>query len=340
MIISSNIYTFSVSEENKARPVLFVMVGLPGSGKSFIAGNFKIAREDAISKPIIHSSDELRAELYGNAEDNLHNKELFEELHKRIKADLSSGHDVIYDATNINKKRRTAFLNELKNISCTKVCVIVMTPYETCLKWNSQRERKVPENVIKRMYMSWQPPSWSEGFDHILVYDNYENETSRKEAEDYDILFNGEYGLNNIDQENEHHHYTIGKHCQRVYEYLVRYYDDPILQLAGLYHDVGKGFAKTRVNAHGIEDGNCHYYGHESVSAYMAMFLLNDILKGENNYTRIWIKVMVSNLIFYHMRPLTAWMRSEKARERDRSVMGDFLYKKLIALNEADIACQ
>ena len=57
-----------------------MMVGLVGAGKSYKAQ--ELSEE---YNATIFSSDELRAELFGNVNDQSHNQELFVELHKRIK---------------------------------------------------------------------------------------------------------------------------------------------------------------------------------------------------------------------------------------------------------------
>lgn len=145
-------------------PTFFMFVGIPGCGKSTIAEEIKKSSDREIK---IHSSDALRKELFGDEDVQDKNAELFNELHTRIKNDLRNGFDVIYDATNINRKRRYGFLQELKNIPCLRVCICVVTPYELCLKFNAERTRNVPIDVIKRMYMNWQPPEYSEGFDNI-----------------------------------------------------------------------------------------------------------------------------------------------------------------------------
>ncbi len=62
---------------------LYMMVGLPASGKSTYA-QYIAEQENAI----IHSSDSLREELFGDVNENSRNDELFRELHNRIKADL------------------------------------------------------------------------------------------------------------------------------------------------------------------------------------------------------------------------------------------------------------
>lgn len=57
----------------------------------------------------MHSSDKLREEMYGDNYDDADNSKVFEELHRRILEDLKM-HSVIYDATNLVKKRRVHFL--------------------------------------------------------------------------------------------------------------------------------------------------------------------------------------------------------------------------------------
>ena len=94
-------------------PTLMMLVGIAGSGKSTYA--------KSLSKYYtIHSSDDLREEMFGDVNENSResNAKLFDELHRSIKEDLKSGKDVIYDATNLNRKRRLGFLQELKNIPC------------------------------------------------------------------------------------------------------------------------------------------------------------------------------------------------------------------------------
>ena len=80
---------------------LITLVGLAGSGKSTYA---KTLSDKYGYK--IHSSDALRKEMFGdeNANSREQNERMFAELHRRIKDDLKNGINVIYDATNINKR--------------------------------------------------------------------------------------------------------------------------------------------------------------------------------------------------------------------------------------------
>ena len=319
------------------KPRMIMMMGLPGCGKSTLAAHISVidgqlvVLQDMCNKetPVIHSSDSLREELFGSAEIQGDNNKLFNELHRRIKNDLRAGKDIIYDATNINKKLRMAFLAELKNIACQKICISVMTSYEKCLENNSSRERKVPEAAIHRMYLNWQPPHFHEGFDEIHFAFLCKDDDDEFIQSFHDLIET----MDGFDQENKHHQLTLGEHCKKALEYCFsKLPDNRNLLMAAYLHDIGKLQTKTRLNSKGIDDGNCHYYQHHCVGAYMAMYYLLD-----NSYT-IEDQCDIINMIYYHMHPFMAWKQSEKAREKDRRIIGDKLFNEVMMLHEADLA--
>lgn len=311
------------------KPSLIMMVGLPASGKSTIAE--KIYAEDAdgkIRKPIIHSTDQVRLELFGdiNCQDN---KELvYKTITKRIKDDLREGKNVIYDATNVNKKVRNAFLNELKKIPVYKQCMCVMTPYDICLSFAKERnDVVVPEEKIKKIFMNWMPPSISEGFDTIIPVYNYGSVEKRAEFTLESLLSQ----MDPFDQGNKHHDYTLGKHCREAAKYIIeKYPNDKDIIIAAILHDNGKLHTKTELNAKGINDGDCHYYQHHAVGAYNSMFYTEMM---HMNYED---RLSVANMIYYHMHPYVNWRQSEKALKKDTRIMGDDMYKKIMKLHEAD----
>lgn len=312
-------------------PVLFMMEGLAGSGKSFIAETLVIKRNDKFFEPIIHSTDALRAELYGDENNQEHNGDLFNELHRRIKEDLRNGIDVVYDATNINKKRRRAFLQELKHIDCHKVCICVLTPYEVVLRQNSSRERKVPEEAIKRMYLSWSPPAMDEGFDNIVLAYNYGDVDQNKFT--LDNFFYGETNANAIDQENSHHSSTIGGHCLEAAEYVKEHFPNNLpLKTAALLHDIGKVFTKSRLNSRGEVDTECHYYNHQNCGAYDSFFYM-DVLNISHAE-----RLHIANLIYYHMMPFTSWKQSKGVEQKIMIQVGKEFFDEIMMLHEADLA--
>lgn len=88
-------------------PIIFMLGGFPGSGKSTIAKALQEARPGSV----LIQSDVIRHELfptpiYDGPEGRTQNGILFPEIHRRIDRAVMSGSDVIYDATNLNHRAR------------------------------------------------------------------------------------------------------------------------------------------------------------------------------------------------------------------------------------------
>lgn len=292
------------------KPVLYMAVGLPSSGKSHYAKKY-------CSDINIHSSDDIRVELFGNVDVQDKNDKVFNLLHKRVKEDLKSGRNSFIDATNITSNRRRAFLNDIRNIDCTKVCLVFATTIEYCKCSNKLREKSVPEYVIDRMYRNFEMPGMFEGWDKILVvsneednYDNYNVEKVFAEAE----------GFN---QKTPHHTHTLGEHLRRVG---VQIFDDENLEIAGFLHDIGKMKTQVFVDASGNPSDVAHYYSHQNVGAYDSMILLRGYSSNDI--------VDICTLIQWHMKPYFWEFESTRAKYKD--IWGEELYNRIMRLHEAD----
>ena len=302
---------------------LIMMVGLPASGKSTYAQCIADT-EDAI----IHSSDNLRKELFGDVNEQDKNNELFKELHNRIKSDLKTGKNVIYDACNISYKRRKAFLDELKKINCKKICCLIATPYEKCLEQDQKRNRIVPEHVIKRMYLHFDVPAGFEGWDHVHIVYNDSNKYQRNISD----LLNK---LSLISQDNPHHTLSIGEHCRVCARNVCKIFkermifDEKLIYAAWL-HDIGKEFTKQFKNYKGEDTDIAHYYHHENVSAYNALFYLRN-----DDFTCFDSILDICQLIRWHMKPFL--IETEKAKNKFINLVGRDFYDKLMILHEADV---
>ena len=292
----------------------FVYIGLPASGKSEHAK--RLAEEYNAE---IFSSDELRVEMFGDANHQESNESLFKELHKRLRECLVAGKSAILDSTNISYKRRMEFLKSLNKIHCEKIAVLMATPYEVCLERNAQRERKVPEYVIKRMYMNFWVPATYEGFDEIqIVYNGFKGYYGKP------VEFYNKY--KNYNQHNSHHTLTLGEHCHKAAMY---FYETGSIELflAAYVHDAGKPFCASFINKKGEATEECHYYGHEHPSSYMSLFY---------DYASV-NPLDIAILVVWHMRPYLAWKQSEKAMKKDKELLGEQLFNDICLLNKADI---
>lgn len=293
-----------------------MMIGLPASGKSTKAQ--ELSQE---YNATVFSSDVLREELFNDVNDQSHNQELFVELHKRIKDRLKNGNNAIYDATNINYKKRMAFLAELKSIPCEKICVLMATPIDLCFKRNAERERKVPEHVIDRMYRNFDVPWYYEGWDKIEV--EYVDGTLNF----YGAPFRFIDSTKDFDQENSHHDLTLGAHCAKATA-RIQSLDEisPELFYAAILHDNGKPYTKTFVNGKGEVTEQAHYYSHERVGSYNSLFY-------DVDYHRLYM----ATIIRWHMQPYF-WEKdnNEKSHNKYKKLWGEELYNDIMLLHEAD----
>ena len=305
----------------------FIMfVGLPASGKSTYAGKLK---EQGYH---IHSSDVIREELTGDVNAQDKNTDVFTVLHKRVKDDLVDGISCVYDATNMCMKRRKAFLDEIKKYNCRKKCVLFVIPVEVCKERNANRERKVPDEVFDKMIKQFDAPMRYEGWDEIEVVLDEEYDY---EGEYVKLLQNAEY----FEQDNKHHRYSLMKHMTESAHYCIDHFRDiPAGRFASIVialynHDIGKLITKTFVNQKGETTDEAHYYGHDHAGAYL--FLCGFSKDLFENTDQI---LYIASLINWHMRPYLGWKESEKARGRDRKLIGEEMYQDIMILNECDRA--
>lgn len=298
--------------------IFYMMIGLPGSGKSSLVKTFKeiIKITGAKNNSIIISTDEIRKEINGdeNCQDN--NAKVFEIALNRAKENIKDK-NVIFDATNINRKRRMEILRQIKN--CYKEGIFVYTPFDECLKRNSMRERKVPIEVIKRMYKNFDIPYYAEGFDSINIVKNFDtSKTNIIEA----------IQKLKIPHDNSHHRPdTILDHVIRSLKYYNDNYKfDYDLAMTIFLHDIGKINCKTFVNMKGEKTEEAHYYGHEKVGAYDSI----EFLRGTNAK-----KLENANLIMQHM--YLKQNLSEKTIQKFIEFYGKEFYEKLKIVNECDL---
>lgn len=300
----------------------YMAVGIAGAGKSTVYKNHYSFAEYV-------SSDAIREEVYGDVNDQSHNEEVFNLMSKRTHEFLKNGADVFYDATNISSKRRMGFLRELAKIpNVQKICVLVVPPFEVVKQQNANRERKVPEYALERMYRNFNMPHESEGWDKIEVFGNQRN---------YEYLFSEHLTAMGIPHDNPHHSASIGKHMELAGEYIRQHfkkelaspdrnvcYPAEMMVLAADFHDIGKPYCKVYHNAKGEPTEDAHYYNHENVGSYIYISHSD----GDEHDIRI------ANLIAHHMD----YFKGEKYMEKIRDRFGEKFMKDLDILHEADLA--
>lgn len=136
---------------------LYVLCGIPGSGKSTIAHKL-VEQHDAT----LCSYDTLPG-----ANDQKNRKDLHPTLFANIRNALSVG-NVICDDMNITKKRRLDLLSAVSDIQCEKILFVITTPIDECLRRNANRESRLPDFVLIQSQYMFESPSLDEGWDEII----------------------------------------------------------------------------------------------------------------------------------------------------------------------------
>ena len=149
-------------------PSLYVLIGIPGSGKS------TWARENAQRlHAVVVSSDIVRRDLRAHGQNPLNGDLVFAEVEYRAREQLGAGRSVILDATHSLRKYRTYAIRLASDFHARCIGVWFDLPLEVCLRRNVQRtqqnfgDEEVPETVVRQMYNRFQPPGRDE-FDEIV----------------------------------------------------------------------------------------------------------------------------------------------------------------------------
>lgn len=288
----------------------FVMtVGISGSGKSrWCYENYNAATD------VILDSDEIREELWNDANDQQNPDKVFSEMFSRAKMALLNQCSVYYCATNLNMRHRIHTLKQIKRCFPDVQCraIVFNTPLFICKEWNTKRERQVPDWLFERQMKSFQMPVYNEGWDVIEVITPAEYD-AKKFAEN---MWNDVRAVGS--QDNPHHSRTLYDHLM----YCLKKVDTsnlPEEEWVNMYaaagaHDIGKAYTRSY-----DDNGVAHYYSHDSYGAFLAM--------------NIKLPIEVIQLVCYHMKPYDANASSVWEKR-----LGEELWRKILILYEADKA--
>ena len=290
----------------------YMTIGLPGAGKDYYVKHY-------LDSCTHIASDDIRAEVFGDVNDQTHNSEVFQIMFKRTVEALKSGKDVVYNATNLSRKRRMAFLRSIAHIKdVRKVAIVFCTPLEVAIERNNNRERKVPEDVIISMAKRFDVPHMNEGYSDIILYreDSFLRIDLLKKVMDAE----------NLSHDNPHHRLTVGKHMEEAYKYACCSRFPSEVCFAALYHDVAKPLVKDFHNIKGEATEEAHYYGHDKLSAYM---YLSYCKRGNETESHL---LEVANLISNHM----IFFNKDINLKKFEMKYGSEFLKKLELLHDCD----
>ena len=147
---------------------LYIAVGLPGSGKSTYAKDFIKGNDIEYL-----SSDALRA-VYGKGEDDQSVTPIvFGHIKRKVDEFLKDGKNVFVDATSVNRKERSDYINTAKKYGSKVVALVFKMDRNGLIARNKKRGeeggRVVPDWVIDKMLNKFEEPSHDEGID-VIIY--------------------------------------------------------------------------------------------------------------------------------------------------------------------------
>lgn len=310
----------------KEKLEFIMLMGIPASGKSTATEAYRKKRF------VILSSDEVRCKTEQEVEsgkvvipDNTNlNAFVFDRIKGLVVDELKNGKSVVFDATNLGRKRRMNFKRALYKIDCEKTLVLFITPPEVCYERNSRRKGVafVPDQSMYKMLCGFECPNFWEGWDNIIpvVYD-------KPYAFDFNLI-------KDYPQDNPHHTLTLDGHIKSAYEYAVNNgYSDEVKETLQ-YHDIGKYYTKRFENRKGEKTEFAHFYGHENYSAYL--YLCENCCGKKLTDLEFKEILYKTNLINCHMRPLNLWRQYDSVKEKDKRLFGERFFYDLINFHKAD----
>lgn len=238
---------------------------------------------------------------------------------------------IVFDATHFTTKQRTAILRLINNRMRT-VCLYLASDIDTAYSGVQKRVatvvdghagRNVPKDVIIGMAKGMSLPSVNEGFDEVIVHNvedkmnvdyPHRNELSLENCKQFKAYTQCDC---DFDQHNKHHGNKLFVHLTQAFKYALNNNYSYEVQLAALYHDVGKiptqcfcgklneAFEDLRLGTKVVlgkenngtivcnrpfdykkytipvelldQDGNGHFYGHDNVSAIKSFVELDSM---------------------------------------------------------------
>jgi predicted kinase len=160
------------------KPICYVMVGLPGLGKSTLV--------EGMYKPdtFIYSTDALLEEWA--AEEGKTYNEVFNDLigeatgamNHALEIAIRERLDIIWDQTNLGVGKRRKIINRMRQAGYQVRCECIVPPEAGWISdqkdWKYRLENRpgktIPQNILTNMIQSFTLPTESEGFDMITFY--------------------------------------------------------------------------------------------------------------------------------------------------------------------------
>lgn len=162
---------------------LYVMVGIPASGKSTMINHLKTR----LDNPYIYSTDDhiqIFAGLAGKTYSDVFRDKIQDATalaDRGLAEAVAAGRDIIWDQTNVAAKKRATILRRV-GPDYIKIAWAIRPP-QNRTEWQLLKDRlmgrpgkSIPVSVITSMAQQYQEPTVEEGFDAVKVFDIFGKE--------------------------------------------------------------------------------------------------------------------------------------------------------------------
>ena len=150
-------------------PKFYMMIGVPGSGKSTWIqqhqhGALVISSDDHIEKQAAEKGTSYSSEFAGMI------KIATAHVKQEMQTAFEAGQDVILDQTNVTRKSRAGKLQMVPK-GYEKIAVFFPTPHPDvhAKRLASRPGKTIPDHILQGMIDMLEPPSKAEGFDQIIT---------------------------------------------------------------------------------------------------------------------------------------------------------------------------
>ena len=144
---------------------IIVPIGISGSGKSRL---YNMRYSDLT----LLSPDLIRKELTGSISDQRKNKEVFEEVDRRVADLVERGESFFYDATNVNTEFRKKFVEQFRGTDVKIIYVILPADMNT----SYMRIKQDLKNKVERSKVPFEVLIRQKGFYNQSLKSNFEGE--------------------------------------------------------------------------------------------------------------------------------------------------------------------
>ena len=143
---------------------LYMFVGLPGAGKTVQA------RKLMEKSRFVHVTErDAYKAVSRKCEPEKLSREISKWLSRKVRRNLLKGKSVICNASNLSAGRRQKLLNDIGDINCKKVCIVVNRDRKACKETVKEMYTETPEYFANLLNCCVEKVTKKEGWDTIVT---------------------------------------------------------------------------------------------------------------------------------------------------------------------------